>query len=71
MVQRHQVNLVTGRGRVARLAAALAAIGFASLAVFQAALAAGAPWGMPPGVAKTRISRRASGSRAQSPSSST
>jgi hypothetical protein len=30
---------------VARLAAALAAIGFASLAIFQAALAAGAPWG--------------------------
>ena len=31
--------------RAARPAAALAAIGFASLAVFQAALAAGAPWG--------------------------
>ena len=30
---------------MARLAAALAAIGFASLAIFQAALAAGAPWG--------------------------
>jgi hypothetical protein len=28
-----------------RMAAALAAIGFASLAIFQAALAAGAPWG--------------------------
>jgi hypothetical protein len=36
---------VTGSGRAASLAAALAAIGFASLAVFQAALAAGAPWG--------------------------
>ena len=36
---------MTGSGRVARLVAALAAIGFASLAVFQAALAAGAPWG--------------------------
>ena len=45
MVRRHQMNLVTGSGRVARLAAALAAIGFASLAIFQAALAAGAPWG--------------------------
>jgi hypothetical protein len=30
---------------VARLAGALAAIGFASLVIFQAALAAGAPWG--------------------------
>jgi len=30
---------------VTRLAAALAAFGFASLAVFQAALAVGAPWG--------------------------
>jgi hypothetical protein len=30
---------------VASLAAALAAIGFSSLAIFQAALAAGAPWG--------------------------
>ena len=39
------MNLVTGSGRVARPAAALAAIGFASLAIFQAALAAGAPWG--------------------------
>jgi hypothetical protein len=32
-------------GRPADLAAALAAIGFGSLAFFQAALAAGAPWG--------------------------
>ena len=39
------MNLETGSGRVARPAAALAAIGFASLAIFQAALAAGAPWG--------------------------
>jgi hypothetical protein len=31
--------------RVTRLAAMLAAIGFAGLAVFQAALAVGAPWG--------------------------
>lgn len=30
---------------MARTAAALAAIGFAGLAIFQAALAAGAPWG--------------------------
>jgi hypothetical protein len=45
VVQQHQMNLVAGSGRVARLAAALAAIGFASLAVFQAALAAGAAWG--------------------------
>ena len=36
---------MTGSGRAASLAAAFAAIGFASLAVFQAALAAGAPWG--------------------------
>jgi len=39
------MNLMAGSGRVARLAAALAAIGFAFLAIFQAALAAGAPWG--------------------------
>jgi hypothetical protein len=45
VVQRHQMNLVTESGRVARVAAALAATGFASLAIFQAALAAGAPWG--------------------------
>ena len=32
-------------GRPVDLTAALAAIGFASLAIFQAALAAGAPWG--------------------------
>jgi hypothetical protein len=38
------MNLVSRRDRAARLAAVLAAIGFASLAVFQAALAAGAPW---------------------------
>ena len=31
--------------RAARMAATLAAIGFASLAVFQLAIAAGAPWG--------------------------
>jgi hypothetical protein len=37
--------LVTGRSRMAPLAAALAAIGFASLAIFQAALASGARWG--------------------------
>ncbi|MGZ8740008.1 MAG: hypothetical protein ACXWZ8_05380 [Gaiellaceae bacterium] len=45
MAQRQQMNLVTGSGRLVRLAAALGAIGFASLAIFQAALAAGAPWG--------------------------
>jgi hypothetical protein len=39
------MNLVTSSDRVARLAAVLAAIGFTFLAVFQAALAAGAPWG--------------------------
>jgi hypothetical protein len=39
------MNLVTGSGPGALLAAVLAAIGFAALAVFQAALAAGAPWG--------------------------
>jgi hypothetical protein len=39
------VNVVIRRDRAARLAAVLAAIGFASLAAFQAALAAGAPWG--------------------------
>ena len=39
------MNLVTRSDRVARLAAVLAAIGFASLAVFQTALAAGVPWG--------------------------
>ena len=39
------MNLVTRSDRVARLAAVLAAIGFTFLAVFQAALAAGAPWG--------------------------
>jgi hypothetical protein len=39
------VNLGPQSDRVARLAAVLAAIGFTSLAVFQAALAAGAPWG--------------------------
>jgi hypothetical protein len=37
--------LVTGTDPVARWAGTLAAIGFASLAVFQAALAAGARWG--------------------------
>jgi hypothetical protein len=36
---------VTERGLAARLAGVLAAIGFAGLAAFQAALAAGAPWG--------------------------
>ena len=45
VVRRHQMNLVARSGRVTRLAAALAAIGFASLASFQAALVAGAPWG--------------------------
>ena len=39
------MNLVTRSDRVARWAAAFATIGFASLAVFQAALAAGANWG--------------------------
>lgn len=39
------MNLVARSNRVAGLAAVLAAIAFASLAVFQAALAAGAPWG--------------------------
>ena len=39
------MNPVTRSDRVARLAAVLAAVGFAFLAVFQAALAAGAPWG--------------------------
>jgi hypothetical protein len=37
--------LATGTAGVATWAGALAAIGFASLAIFQAALAAGAPWG--------------------------
>jgi hypothetical protein len=36
---------MTPGGRAARLAAVLAASGFAGLAVFQAALAASAPWG--------------------------
>jgi hypothetical protein len=39
------MNVVNPSNRAARLAGALAAIGFASLAVFQTALAAGAPWG--------------------------
>jgi hypothetical protein len=39
------MNVVTPSDRVARTAAVLAAIGFAGLAAFQAALAAGAPWG--------------------------
>jgi hypothetical protein len=39
------VSVVTRSDRAARLAAVLAAIGFASLAIFQAALAAGVPWG--------------------------
>jgi hypothetical protein len=39
------VTVVSGTDRRARLAAVLAATGFAGLAVFQAALAAGAPWG--------------------------
>jgi hypothetical protein len=39
------VNVVTRSERPAGLAAAVAATGFAGLAVFQAALAAGAPWG--------------------------
>ena len=39
------MNLLARNDRVARLAAVLAAIGFAALAIFQAALAAGAPWG--------------------------
>jgi hypothetical protein len=38
-------TLAGGTARVAAWAGALAAIGFTSLAVFQAALAAGAPWG--------------------------
>ncbi len=36
---------MTKSGRAARSAAKLAAVGFASVAVYQAALAAGAPWG--------------------------
>jgi hypothetical protein len=39
------MNLVTRSDRVAHFAAVLAAVGFAFLAIFQAALAAGAPWG--------------------------
>jgi hypothetical protein len=39
------VNGVTGSDRAARQAAVLAATGFAGLALFQAALAAGASWG--------------------------
>jgi hypothetical protein len=39
------INLLDTSDRVARLAAVLAAIGFIALAGFQAALAAGAPWG--------------------------
>jgi hypothetical protein len=39
------MNLFTWSDRAARAAAVLAAIGFAGIAVFQVALAAGAPWG--------------------------
>jgi hypothetical protein len=39
------MSLGTPRDPAARPAAALAAVGFTSLAVFQAALAVGAPWG--------------------------
>lgn len=39
------MNLFTRSDRAARAAAVLAAIGFAGIAVFQVALAAGAPWG--------------------------
>jgi hypothetical protein len=39
------VNVFTRSDRAARAAAMLAAFGFAGIAVFQLALAAGAPWG--------------------------
>jgi hypothetical protein len=39
------MNLFTRSDRVARAAAVLAALGFAAIAIFQFALAAGAPWG--------------------------
>ena len=45
VMERHQMNLVTRTSRGAKLKTVLAAIGFAALADFQAALAAGAPWG--------------------------
>jgi hypothetical protein len=54
-----------------RMAAALAAIGFASLAISQAALAAGAPWGHAAWAVETRTSQRASEARARSLPSST
>ncbi len=38
-------NLLTPGVRTARTAAVVAAIGFAGIAVFEIALAAGAPWG--------------------------
>jgi hypothetical protein len=40
-----RIKLLSKSDRVPRLAAVLAAIGFIALALFQAALAAGAPWG--------------------------
>jgi hypothetical protein len=39
------MNLFSWSDRSARLAAVLAAIGFAAISIFQFALAAGAPWG--------------------------
>ena len=38
-------NLLTASARTGRAAAVAAAIGFAGIAVFELALAAGAPWG--------------------------
>ncbi len=40
------MNVPTSSDRTARLAAAAAAVGFAGVAMFQIALAAGVPWGV-------------------------
>ena len=50
---------------VARVAAVVAAIGFAGIAIFQLALAAGAPWDTPRGAAQMRASQRRSEAQAQ------
>jgi hypothetical protein len=66
MIQRRGVLV---GDHVARVAAVVAAIGFAGIAIFQLALAAGALWDTPRGVARMRTSQRPGEAQAQPRSS--
>ena len=70
MTQRHGGRFFAG-DHVAREAALLASIGFVGIAIFQLALAAGAPGDTPRGVAHMHTYQRPCEARAQARLSST